>query len=382
MKKMIKFSIIMVGLLSLSACSSFFSQSNLMPPAPLVQFKPSIRVNQLWAVKATNGTSKDYLRLTPAVTQSQIFVNDHDGNVVALSTNSGAELWRVNLRDTLTSGIAAAGDKLYLASEDGQVFALNMGDGSIVWQAPVTSEVLATPTVVQGLVLVKSIDGALTALSASTGQQIWRFTQPVPSLVLHESSQPVVAGSYVVAGFENGNLAVLNRVSGRPLWSRPVSESKGVTDIERMVDIDMSPVVVHGIVYVATYQGYIAAIGLQSGRLIWRHKISSYTGITADLSQLFVSDAQNYVWGFDQSSGAVIWRQTKLQGRDITGPVLMGNSVIVADGYGYVHWMSKTDGRFVARNQVTGEVIVDPVVRGNVVYIYTGDGTLIALQKM
>ncbi len=352
-----------------------------MSPTPLVNFKPSINVNQLWSVQATRGTNKNYLRLTPGISQSKIFVDGYKGNVVALNRKTGVEQWKVNLGKRLTSGVDYSGGKIFLASENGQVYALSASNGALVWQAPVTSEVLATPTVVGGIVLVKSIDGALTALSASDGRQLWRYTQTVPSLILHESSSPVVAGSYAVSGFSNGILAVVNKNSGRALWARPVAESKGTTDIERMVDIDLSPVVVHGIVYVATYQGYIAALSLQSGQLIWRHKISSYSGIAADISRLYISDSQSYLWAFGQNAGAVIWRQKDLAGRRITGPALMSNYVIVADGYGYVHWMSKNDGHFVARNNVGEDVIVDPVVRGKTAYIYTEDGKLVALQK-
>ncbi len=381
MIKILRFTLVLIGLLSLSACSTFFGKSNLMPPAPLVNFTPSVTVNPLWSVRATKGTSKNYLRLTPAVGRTQVFVDDYAGNVVALNQISGQVQWKINLRKNLTSGIDYSNGKIYLASDSGQVFALSAKDGSVVWQAAVTSEVLATPTVVSGVVLVKSLDGNLTALSANDGQQLWQFNQPVPSLILHESSRPVVAGGYVIAGFANGNLAVVNKSSGKALWSRPIAVASGTTDVERMVDIDMSPVVVHGIVYVATYQGYIAALGLQSGQLIWRHKISSYSGIAADASRLYVSDAQSYLWAFGQSAGAVVWRQTQLTGRNLTGPALMGNYIIVADGYGYVHWMSKQDGHFVARNNVGDDVIVDPVVSGKTAYIYTEDGTLVALRR-
>ena len=55
--------------------------------------------------------------------------------------------------------------------------------------------------------------------------------------------------------------------------------------------------------------------------------------------------------------------------------------MVVADGYGYVPWMSKKDGSFVARSAVGDDVLVDPVVSGNTAYIYTENGTLVALRK-
>lgn len=381
MKSLLKKTLIFCGAVLLAGCSTFSSESNLMAPAPLVNFKPTTNVTQLWAIQATNGADKNYLRLDPAVAGNRIFVDDYDGNVAAYNTETGQKLWHVRLGVDWTSGITAYDNNIYLASDDGHVYALSQQDGSMVWESPVSTQVLATPTVVGGIVLVKSLDGALTALSAVTGQQMWRFTQSVPSLILHASSRPVVAGDYVVAGFANGNLAAVKKSSGRPLWARPIALAEGGTDIERMVDIDMSPVVVKGVVYVASYQGYIAALDLQSGRIIWRHKISSYTGLTADASRIYISDAQSYLWGFDQSSGAVTWRQTKLKGRDLTAPAVMRSYLVVGDGYGYVHWLSKATGNFAARESVGDKVIVSPLVKGNRAYIYTEDGQLFAFRQ-
>jgi len=80
--------------------------------------------------------------------------------------------------------------------------------------------------------------------------------------------------------------------------------------------------------------------------------MSSYNGVAMDKTQLYISDANGSVWALDRRSGATLWRQDKLQDRDVSGPVLVGNAVVVADGAGYVHWLSKEDGGFIARNNL------------------------------
>ena len=51
-------------------------------------------------------------------------------------------------------------------------------------------------------------------------------------------------------------------------------------------------------------------------------------------------------------TGATLWRQDKLLRRAITGPVLQGPHLVVADYDGYVHWLKREDGRIVARKRV------------------------------
>ena len=57
--------------------------------------------------------------------------------------------------------------------------------------------------------------------------------------------------------------------------------------------------IANGVIYVATYQGHVAAVSLKSGDILWEHAISSYSGLALGQRLLFVSDAQSTVWAFD-----------------------------------------------------------------------------------
>lgn len=357
------------------------SPDNTEKPAALVQFEPTIFVQNLWATRVASGVDKNYLRLTPDVLGNRVFVDGYNGDLASVELASGNVLWHVQTHEKLTSGVCAFNGKLFTGTENGEVIAFSQKDGQIIWRAPASSQVLATPVSRHGVVVVESIDGALTALSAASGRQLWRFTQEVPALILHAASQPQIKGNIVVAGFANGKVMALNLQTGKPLWMVSVATPQGVTDIERMVDVDVNPVIVGNTVFVASYQGEIAAINLQTGRLIWRHHISSYTGIAADREELFITDAKSHVWAFKTSDGAVLWRQTQLNARNISGPALMGHYVLVADAQGYLHWMDQGTGKFVARQSLNGSgVFTVPVVDDSKVYVYTKDGHLYAFE--
>ena len=83
-----------------------------------------------------------------------------------------------------------------------------------------------------------------------------------------------------------------------------------------------------------------------------------------------------------------------LEGLEITGrevvstrfgeasaPVVHGQYVVVGDFEGYLHWLSREDGRFVARTQVAdGAITTPPVAVGETLYVYSDDGTVAAVQ--
>ncbi len=383
MKRICLVVILIVGCIFLSACDSLLSEhDNTLPPAPLTKIVPKINVAEVWSTRVGDGANKYYLRMQPAVTKNLIYTSSYNGNICATDINTGKIVWKTNVKTHLTSGVSVNAGRLYVATEQGRVIALSLTDKQQLWSTQVGSTVLATPRAYNGIVLAKSIDGSLTGLSEINGRLLWRFSQTVPPLILHASSQPQFANNLVVAGFANGVAAAINAWNGKVIWMRKVAQSSGVTSIENMIDIDVNPIIVSNTVYVATYQGYLMALSLKTGNKLWQHKISAYAGIAADSASVYISDAKSHIWVFDRSSGASLWRQTELQGRNITGPAVLGNYVIVADGYGYLHWLSKSSGTIVARNNLHDRgVLTPPIVVGNMVFVYSRDGQLTAFCK-
>jgi outer membrane protein assembly factor BamB len=383
MKRICLVVILIVGCVFLSACDSLISErDNTLPPAPLTKIVPKINVAEVWSTRVGDGANKYYLRMQPTVAKNLIYTASYNGNICATDINTGRTVWKTNVKTHLTSGVSVNAGRLFVATEQGRVIALSLTDKQQLWSTQVGSTVLAAPRAYNGIVLAKSIDGSLTGLSEINGRLLWRFSQTVPPLILHASSQPQFANNLVVAGFANGVAAAINAWNGKVLWVRRVAQPRGVSSIENMIDIDVNPIIVFNTVYVATYQGYLMALDLKTGNKLWQHKISSYAGMAADSTRVYISDAKSHIWVFDRSSGASLWRQTELQGRNVTGPAVLGNYVIVADGYGYLHWLSKSSGTIVARNNLHDRgVLTPPIVVGNMVFVYSRDGQLTAFCK-
>jgi outer membrane protein assembly factor BamB len=136
------------------------------------------------------------------------------------------------------------------------------------------------------------------------------------------------------------------------------------------------------VIYIASYQGGIAAISESDGDVMWRNEaISSHSGLSSDSRYLYLSDSESHVWQLDQRSGASMWQQKELHQRKLTAPVAYENYVVVGDFEGNVHWLSSTDGRQMGRVQVTdGPIDAKPIVIDGTLYVYAKDGTLAALK--
>jgi outer membrane protein assembly factor BamB len=378
MNKAIKAILLLVTAITLTSCHK---GPSVDPVAPLTAFNQTLPVHTLWETSVGSGADKEYLKLSPAIVGNRLYVVDYTGRVTAINTTNGRKIWSTNVKQKITSGVGADNSALYVGTKSAEILALNAADGKLLWKAPVANEILAAPTVYLDTVLVKTLDDHLYALNKQSGQVRWSYNEPTPGMVLRGGNPPHAANGMVVAGFANGQLGVFNAKSGAQVWKQAIAQPQGVSVVEQMVDIGDSLAIADSTIYVATYQGVLSAIALQSGQQKWQHEISSYAGLAVDRHNVYVTDTQSHIWAFNRQTGALVWRQDKLSGRSLTGPAVVGNAIVVGDSKGYVHWLSTTDGSFIARTQSGKKGILStPLVNGVDVYIYTSAGQLAKYQ--
>jgi outer membrane protein assembly factor BamB len=352
-------------------------EENIEPPTPLVEFTESANVIEIWSRNTGKGTDKQYLKLIPRVSQNRIYIADSRGLVNAIDAENGKTIWGKDTDIHITGGPGVGESLVLVGTSEGEVLALSSTSGEEIWRTTVSSEILSTPRETDDIVIVRTIDGKLFALDKNDGKRLWVYDRTVPALTLRGTSSPVIAGDMVVAGFDGGRIATMELQTGKLIWETKIAVSSGRSELERMVDIDAEPLVMDGIVYVATFQGNIAAVSLDGGRILWTRDISSYAGISADDAYLYITDDESHIWALERLSGTSVWKQEKLQARAVTGPASIGNYVVVGDMEGYLHWIDKITGQFAARKQVAAnKIITPPIVANHVLYAYTSGGTL------
>ena len=381
-----------------AGCSTMERVTNYMsggkettdPPAPLIEFSQRLKVIELWSRGTGGGTEEQYLKLAPIIANQHLYIADFNGDLLALDATNGTKLWSKNVaqkkgfwsRDEgsrVTGGPGYGEQTILLGTNKGNVLTLSAETGKEQWSATVSSEILSAPRRASGTVVVRTIDGKLFALDADSGRRLWIYERSVPNLTLRGTSSPVIFDNVVICGFDEGRLIAVELRTGKLIWEVRITTARGSSELDRMVDIDSEPVVVNGVIYVATYQGHIAAVQLENGRIIWNRDLSSYAGFSVDNDNVYVTDEHSHVLAFDRFSGTPLWEQKKLHARKITAPAAIGNYLVVGDYQGYLHWMSKDTGNFVARNRVSNDpIIAHPIVVGKFLYAFCSDGELAA----
>jgi outer membrane protein assembly factor BamB len=349
--------VLLPGLAILGGCSS--SPSPMLPPVALTPIKPTLAVRVAWNGSLGYGVGDNYLQMRPVFDQDTGYGADYTGYVRAFGIRSGTTRWERQLHRPLEGGPALAAGKLLFGTSKGEVLALEPASGKLLWRTEVSSEVIAPPQGEAGVIVVRSVDGRVHGLDADDGHRLWIYDRSVPLLTLRGNSAPVISNGIVLVGTDNGKLAALTLKNGTLLWETRIAEPRGRTDLDRMVDIDATPVVMDDVVYAVSYQGRLAAVQLGNGRILWSREMSSYSGLVLDPYRVYLSDADSQIWALNRFTGATLWRQDKLLRRDVTAPVLQGPYLVVGDYDGYVHWLKREDGRIVARRRVNEDWFMD-----------------------
>lgn len=372
--------------LLLSACSD---DDNTEPPAELVDFEPSSKLELLWSSHATTGINQQFLFIEPLLLNDTIVTAGRDGTVSVVDKNDGEILSEIKLDTTLSGGIGG-NEKVWLfATMDGKIIAVDAQDRKVSWKVNVPSEVLSRPVLHKNAAFVRTVDGQVVSLDLDTGKINWSYRQTEPALTLRGSSSPVITRDRIFVGLANGRLVALSPKDGEIIWDIALAVPQGYSEIQRLVDIDGYAELFGNVLYAASYQGRVAAVDVQRGKFLWTRPFSSHAGVTLDAKTLYSSDDHSHVWALDRYNGATLWRQDKLNARNVTRPVLIGDYVVVGDAAGYLHVMSRFDGHFIARVQLGGDdeesideegILVPPVIDGDNILVSTRSGRLYAYK--
>jgi outer membrane protein assembly factor BamB len=363
----------------LSACSG----PSLPKPTPLTDFTSTTQVMPLWSNNTGVGADDMRLALQPAIDDELIYTTDIKGRISAVNLTTGRTAWATRYKDmTFTSNVATDQSAIYLGTNQGKIVKFNKANGQLIWTAEVPSTVVAAPITNDDNVYVKTINEELSVFSSDDAKLKWTDQQSLPSLVLRDSSSPVIDGDSVLVGYANGKLISYNSANGQALWNKQLTVSEGKTDVERMVDIDTTPVIKNGIIYAANYQGSLVALDGEKETQLWQAKVSTYNNIALDDNNIYLTDNDGNVRAYSQTTGRELWKQDKLKYRELSAPVVIGNNVITADKEGYIHFLSTSDGHLIARVKSSSDGIsADPmVINQNVLVIFSNDGKLQAYR--
>ena len=395
--------------LSLSGCatvSDWFADDEEIEIRRLKPIEAAFEPEIKWDIDVGDGVEDYFSRLAPAVAYGKVFAASRDGIVVAIDQETGKKIWEQDFANyenysfkkamlwysnravsaKISGGLSVAYQSVYFGTEDGYVYALEESTGELKWKVGVKGEVISAPAVDAGVVLVNTTSGHLIALNPENGEQKWVTESDVPPLTLRGVSAPAADSGGALIGTPSGKLKVSILETGMVAWETQIASPSGATELERIVDIDVKPLVFGGNVFVVSYNGTLSAVELRTGQVIWTREYGSYRNISIDGNRLFVVDNSSNIFAIDRRSGVELWSNVGLKDRNITSATPHGDYVVVGDMFGFIHWFTKDEGKLVAQLAVGDDdedeaIFTGPISADNILYVQTRDGKVAAVTQ-
>lgn len=196
------------------------------------------------------------------------------GDVEAIDASTGAQLWRVRPAGPLRGAPTIANDNVYVITQDNQLFALNPADGKVRWNAAGTFETsgvfgAAAPAAAQGTVVAGYSSGELTAYRYENGRTVWQDALTRTSIstavatISDIDAEPVIDQGRVYALGQGGRMVALELNTGQRIWEINVA---GIS----------TPWVAGEWIFAVTDQGQLMALARATGRVKWLTQLRRY----------------------------------------------------------------------------------------------------------
>ena len=361
--KTIKSTVMHVAVLAVMSTAVIGCNRGIKPvvndPVKLVQIAEPISVLQpVFSTDIGNkkASKKDPLDLQVGYVNGQIVTASRGGDLTGFNS-AGERLWSLNVGDQITGGVAldALSQTAIISTRGGQVMAFDSVTGAKRWQQQLSGSVLTPALITNNRVILSANDGFLHGLSLQTGQSVWQFATQVPAISVRGSAAPTLLDSKTaLLATADGRLHAVTTDSGLPQWSRRVGVGTGSSEVERMSDVDGTPIVDNNQLFAISYSGQLLGIDLASRQVMFVNDLASLKSLAVNNQQVIATSLEGKVVAYNRSTGEVLWESEELAYRHLTNPVMIGNYIAVGDFDGVVHLFDPASGKIVSRVQTKG----------------------------
>lgn len=297
---------------------------------------PSTRTVQLrWRHRLADVSRESFVPVERAraaldPTNDRIYVGSSAGQLHAMSA-MGGQIYSYDAGGGIAAepAIDASRDELYVATEDGVVHRLTASSGVVAWRRDVGGAVSQTPLLTPDAIYLVTDNDIVIALDRDDGEPLWRYRRDAPEgFYVSEHAGLTLVDGHLLAAFTAGVVVSLDPSDGALRWERDTAADlePGPDGPPRFADVDTTPVVVEGVVYVASFAGGLYALELESGSVLWRdEELTGVIGITrATRRLLLLSSGDLGMLCIDRTDRRILWRRRLPRGAP-------GRSVVAGD---------------------------------------------------
>lgn len=284
-------------------------------------------------------------------------------------------------RTSSWSGVTVDGQVAYLAG-GGQVFAINTSNGAELWRYPekanASIQFYAAPVLTHdGQLIVGDYGHTLYSLNPETGAENWRFEESAYGYV----ASPLVTDDAIYAPTNGGFVFALG-LNGQLRWSKSLDGESSVW-VQPEIDADGD------YIYVASMDHHVYALNIADGQLLWVSDSMGGSIIGKPVLNdgvLYVGTLASQMVALNKDNGQTAFPAYNTDDAVWAGPELLDGQLYFCDHSGTFYILDAKDLSEVAKVPGADVVVSAPLVLADAVYVTTqggesGSGSLLLFER-
>jgi outer membrane protein assembly factor BamB len=251
-------------------------------------------------------------------TADRVIVTSDDEHVHAFDLRTGKPLWKQKGAGKMYTHPLRVGDRVVVGDAGGNLRAYALSDGKPLWSHTLTGAIRGGAASDGKLVYALSQGGEAIAVSPD-GKQAWRQSVDRPAFggqgknePIDAYASPIVTADSLIVPFSRDTyyqgqpgLLALDKRNGRVKW-----RAKGPGE---WGNVRTTPVLVSGLlVWGEPYSGAVAALSVNTGRLVYRHTIGpcffpQWASPAAASDVVYLPRFDGTLYSLDAKNGRVRW---------------------------------------------------------------------------
>lgn len=265
----------------------------------------------------------------PRIFQDIVYMGSEAGRMNAFDIESGRILWSEDEKTPLGGPVEFFKDHIAYGGMNGRLFVRHYLSGKLKYAIDLGSPIESAPYYFNERLFVYLRGHQLVHLDAETGKILWVYKRAVPvTTTLQRTAKPLVIGNKVVVGFADGFLGALSLQEGLLLW-----ETK-LVDTSKFVDVDLNPVQAGGMIISGSPSGKLQAVNPDSGAISRTFPVSvmAHPFLKGEQLLLGTNDGEVIIMGL----GGEVLKRVKISKQPVSAVIWWKEHIVAASFDGFL----------------------------------------------
>ncbi len=265
----------------------------------------------------------------PRIFQDMVYMGSISGVMSAYDLESGRVMWQSDDKTPLGGPVEFFGDNVVYGGLSGRLFVRHALTGKLKYAIDLSAPIESAPVFQNDHLIVYLRGHQIVNLDAETGKVLWAYKRAVPVVTtLQRTTRPLIMGSKVIVGFADGFIGALSLEEGLLLW-----ETK-IVDQSKFIDVDLNPVILSGLIITGSPSGELKAINPDNGAVARSFGVSvmSHPLIRGEQMIVGTNDGEVLIMGADGS----ILKRVQVSDQPVSAVAWWKETLIAASFDGYL----------------------------------------------